>query len=256
MTIEAKNIVLGITIKQLNSVPQNPYIFRELSAQKEVPHRDFYNVRKVDTHIHAASSMNHKHLLRFIKKSLKTEGDLVVCKNGDKEMTLKVTTQKNFLHLSFPSLNLIRHAKNRLSCLRQVLKFYYNSQEVFEEMNLTAYDLTVDMLDVHADRNTFHRFDKFNSKYNPVGESRLREVFMKTDNYVGGKYFARIIKEIFSDLDEAKYQNLELRLSIYGRKPDEWDKLAQWAITHNVYSDNVVWLIQVRSSLVSFLSHL
>ena len=65
-------------------------IFRELSAQKEVPHRDFYNVRKVDTHIHAASSMNHKHLLRFIKKSLKTEGDRIVCKDRDKEMTLKV----------------------------------------------------------------------------------------------------------------------------------------------------------------------
>ena len=47
-------------------------------------------------------------------------------------------------------------------------------------MNLTAYDLTVDMLDVHADRNTFHRFDKFNAKYNPIGESRLRETFMKT----------------------------------------------------------------------------
>ena len=29
--------------------------------------------------------------------------------------------------------------------------------EVFKSMNLTAYDLTVDMLDVHADRNTFHR---------------------------------------------------------------------------------------------------
>ena len=29
--------------------------------------------------------------------------------------------------------------------------------EVFSSMNLTAYDLTVDMLDVHADRNTFHR---------------------------------------------------------------------------------------------------
>ena len=55
-------------------------------------------------------------------------------------------------------------------------------------MNLTAYDLTVDMLDVHADRNTFHRFDKFNSKYNPVGESRLREVFMKTNNHVGGRW--------------------------------------------------------------------
>ena len=33
--------------------------------------------------------------------------------------------------------------------------------EVFSSMNLTAYDLTVDMLDVHADRNTFHRWQKF-----------------------------------------------------------------------------------------------
>ena len=29
--------------------------------------------------------------------------------------------------------------------------------EVFASMNLTAYDLSVDMLDMHADRNTFHR---------------------------------------------------------------------------------------------------
>lgn len=95
------------------------------------------------------------------------------------------------------------------------------------------------------DRNTFHRFDKFNAKYNPIGESRLREVFMKTDNYVGGKFFGRIIKEVMYDLEESKYQNLELRISIYGRSPSEWDKLAEWAINNHVYSDNVRWLIQV-----------
>lgn len=99
--------------------------------------------------------MNHKHLLRFIKKTLKTCADEVVSANQE---TLK---------------------------------------QVFESLNLTAYDLTVDMLDVHADRNTFHRFDKFNAKYNPIGESRLREVFLKTDNYQNGKYFARIINEVF-----------------------------------------------------------
>lgn len=33
---------------------------------------------QVDTHIHAASSMNQKHLLRFIKKKMKTEKDTVV----------------------------------------------------------------------------------------------------------------------------------------------------------------------------------
>lgn len=69
-------------------------------------------------------------------------------------------------------------------------------RQVFEKMNLTAYDLSVDTLDMHADRNTFHRFDKFNDKYNPVGESRLREIFLKTDNFTGGRYFADIIKEV------------------------------------------------------------
>ncbi|CAH1185716.1 unnamed protein product [Phyllotreta striolata] len=179
---------------------------RELASQKAVPHRDFYNIRKVDTHIHAASCMNQKHLLRFIKKTLKNNADEVVSVTKGEPMTLR---------------------------------------QVFESMNLTTYDLTVDMLDVHADRNTFHRFDKFNAKYNPIGESRLREVFLKTDNYLNGKYFANIIKEVASDLEESKYQNAELRLSIYGKSRDEWDKLAKWAINGNVYSDNVRWLIQV-----------
>lgn len=179
---------------------------RELAEQKAVSHRDFYNVRKVDTHIHAAACMNQKHLLRFIKKSLKNDGDVGVCKVGNKVMTLK---------------------------------------EVFESMNLTPYDLTIDMLDCHADRNTFHRFDKFNAKYNPIGESRLREIYMKTDNMVNGKYFANILKEVFVELDDAKYTNVELRLSIYGRSLNEWDNLASWAVSNNVYSDHNRWLIQV-----------
>ena len=55
--------------------------------------------------------MNQKHLLRFIKKSLKTDGEVGVCKVSGKVMTLN---------------------------------------EVFQSMNLTPYDLTIDMLDCHA----------------------------------------------------------------------------------------------------------
>ena len=85
---------------------------RELASQKAVPHRDFYNIRKVDTHIHAASCMNQKHLLRFIKKTLK--------QNADEVVTVAKSSQQMTL------------------------------AEVFKSMNLTTYDLTVDMLDVHA----------------------------------------------------------------------------------------------------------
>ncbi|XP_017694923.1 PREDICTED: AMP deaminase 2 [Lepidothrix coronata] len=186
---------------------------KELAAQKKVPHRDFYNIRKVDTHIHASSCMNQKHLLRFIKRAMKRHLDEIVHVEQGKEQTLK---------------------------------------EVFETMNLTAYDLSVDTLDVHADRNTFHRFDKFNAKYNPIGESILREIFIKTDNRVAGKYFAHIIKEVMADLEESKYQNAELRLSIYGRSRDEWAKLARWAVQHRVHSNNVRWLVQVPRLLCFF----
>ncbi|KAK7878553.1 hypothetical protein WMY93_030389 [Mugilogobius chulae] len=179
---------------------------KELAAQKKVPHRDFYNIRKVDTHIHASSCMNQKHLLRFIKRAMKKNPTEIVHMDRGKGQTL---------------------------------------MEVFESMHLTAFDLSVDTLDMHADRNTFHRFDKFNSKYNPIGESILREIFIKTDNYIEGKYFGHIIKEVMADLEESKYQNVELRLSIYGRSRNEWDKLAKWAVKHQVYSDNVRWLVQV-----------
>ncbi|CAI5469553.1 unnamed protein product [Closterium sp. Yama58-4] len=120
---------------------------REFKAQKSAPHRDLYNVRKVDTHVHHSACMNQKHLLRFIKSKLRKEPDEVVIFRDGKYLTLK---------------------------------------EVFESLDLTGYDLNVDLLDVHADKNTFHRFDKFNLKYNPCGQSRLREIFIKQDNLIQG----------------------------------------------------------------------
>jgi len=179
---------------------------KEYLAQKTAPHRDFYNVRKVDTHIHHSACMHQKHLLRFIKSKLKKEPDEVVIFRDGKYLTLR---------------------------------------EVFESLNLTAYDLNVDTLDMHADKNIFHRFDKFNLKYNPCGQSRLREIFIKSDNIIHGRFLAEITKEVMSDLEVSKYQHAEWRLSIYGRKPVEWDLLASWVCNNRLFSDNVVWHIQM-----------
>lgn len=77
------------------------------------------------------------------------------------------------------------------------------------------------------------------------GESRLREIFLKTDNHINGQYFAEILKEVMADLEESKYQMAEPRLSIYGRSKNEWDQLASWAVSNDVFSDNVRWLIQI-----------
>uniref|UniRef100_A0A3P9LU53 AMP deaminase n=1 Tax=Oryzias latipes TaxID=8090 RepID=A0A3P9LU53_ORYLA len=209
-------------------------MLNEMEEMKELkmnPHRDFYNCRKVDTHIHAAACMNQKHLLRFIKKSYRIDADRVVHNLKGKEVTMK---------------------------------------ELFQSLNLHPYDLTVDSLDVHAGRQTFQRFDKFNAKYNPVGASELRDLYLKTENHISGEYFATIIKvnvkylarfpakEVANDLEEAKYQYAEPRLSIYGCNPNEWTKLSGWFVKHRVFSPNLkdggaVWA--VNHCLRNFVPH-
>ena len=104
-------------------------------------------------------------------------------------------------------------------------------QGVFDSLGLTTYDLSIDTLDMHAHKDSFHRFDKFNLKYNPIGESRLREVFLKTDNYIQGRYLAEITKEVISDLESSKYQMCEYRISIYGRYVKKICKLLFFFLT-------------------------
>ncbi len=178
---------------------------RENDAAKSVPHRDFYNVRKVDTHVHHSACMNQKHLLRFIKNKLKQNPNEVVVYRDGKFLTL---------------------------------------EEVFKTLRLTVYDLSIDTLDMHA-TNTFHRFDRFNLKYNPAGQSRLRDIFLKTDNVIGGKYLAEITQEVIAELDANKYQLVEWRISIYGRTAGEWSNLARWFYVNRLAHKNVRWLIQV-----------
>lgn len=85
--------------------------YQEMADSKRVPHRDFYNVRKVDTHVHHSACMNQKHLLRFIKSKMKKSPDEKVILRDGKHLTLR---------------------------------------EVFESINLTAYDLSIDTLDMHV----------------------------------------------------------------------------------------------------------
>jgi AMP deaminase len=122
--------------------------------------------------------MTSKHLLRFIKHKLKRCGDeVVIARDG-----------------TFLTLN-----------------------QVFQSLGLTAYDLSLDHLDMHA-HDTFHRFDRFNLKYNPVGESRLREIFLKTNNFIQGRYLAELSHQVLRDLEENKYVIIESRLSVYGNR--------------------------------------
>lgn len=185
---------------------------KEALAQKMHPHRDFFNSMKVDTHVHLVSSSTQKHLLSFIKSKLKRHGDDVVLPNrddpGGDPLTLK---------------------------------------QVFESLDMRPEDLSIDTLDVHhsTGQDLFKRFDRFNLKYSPLGQSRLREVFLKTDNLQRGRYLAELTKEVLTDQEFLKYQNAEYRISIYGKSPSEWSTLSDWFWEHEIFSRGTRWLVQI-----------
>ena len=144
---------------------------------KSVPHRDFFNVRKVDTHVHHSSCMTQRALLDFIKQKL-VEDDK---KAAHEREVVYVEPKPKDGHPSRMTLT-----------------------QVFQSLSLSAYDLSRDTLDMHADRSLWHRFDKFNLKYNPFGKSMLRQIFLKTENVQGGRFLAEITRGVFKDLEDSK----------------------------------------------------
>jgi hypothetical protein len=146
----------------------------ESFEQRMAVHRDFYNVRKVDTHVHHSACMNQKLLLNFMKHKLREEGDTVCIKGGGgtPDKTLK---------------------------------------EVFKELGLNERNLSLDTLSMHANTDTFHRFDRFNLKYDPAGHALLRTIFLKTKNDMEGRFLAEITRAVMKDLVEEKYQVREPR---------------------------------------------
>ena len=113
--------------------------YQEVADSKRVPHRDFYNVRKVDTHVHHSACMNQKHLLRFIKSKMKKSPDEIVMFRDGKHLTLK---------------------------------------EVFESINLTAYDLSIDTLDMHV------CWRRFRTKLPPEGRAKTQRRLIQTRSIV------------------------------------------------------------------------
>ena len=176
--------------------------------------RDFYNCVKVDNHIHAASSMSQGTFKNFIKECARKDKDRVIYQN---EFGQKQTFS-----------------------------------EVFEDLDIDPNIISIDSLDVHCDKTTFHRFDRFNAKYNPLGAAELRNIFLKIDNFIGGEYFAGLLKSVQNYLDEVKYQKLELRVSVYGRSTAEWDTLAKWFNKHELANRHCTWMIQVPRLYTAF----
>lgn len=178
---------------------------REKREQMSSSHSDYYRVVKVDTHVHHSACMNSKHLLNFLRRKLED--------NSSETVHVQAGTA-------------------------------YTLGDVLQDMRITKDNLLIDVLDTHA-TDTFFRFDRFAKKYNPYGKPVLREIFLKYDNAMKGKYLSEISKEVFGMQEKQKYCFSEYRISVYGRSADEWRVLSEWAVDNALFSTHIKWIIQV-----------
>ncbi|KAG5439820.1 hypothetical protein PCANB_000102 [Pneumocystis canis] len=178
----------------------------EIFKTRDIHHRDFYNVVKVDTHIHHDAATTQQKLVQFMKSKLENFPNDIVSFQDGKSLTLK---------------------------------------DMFDSLNLSSHDLTVDLLNMHAYKDVFKRFDIFSSNFNPFGKREFRVVFLTVDNYMKGKYFAELTQKLIDELKTNKYQMAEYRLTNSGTSFHEWNKLAAWVVDNNLFSPNVRWLIQI-----------
>ena len=174
---------------------------------KSVPYRDFYRVRKCDNHIHHTAAFTQQMFLHFLQRKAKESGDEVVME--DKKTKEDVTLT-----------------------------------QLFDKLDIDPGHLSMDILGMRAS-HAFQRFDNFNASYNPSGKAELREVFLKYNNMIDGRFLTEMTRELFEKMEEDRYQYSELRRSVGGRSDKDWSKLAKWIVNNELICEHVRWMIQV-----------
>lgn len=82
------------------------YSEKEQFETQQTAHRDFYNCRKVDTHIHFAACMRAKQLLRFMVDKIEKDGDRPVLLNKKENKWLSLNEICNMIGVNSKDINL------------------------------------------------------------------------------------------------------------------------------------------------------
>ncbi|KAG5484058.1 hypothetical protein LSCM1_05912 [Leishmania martiniquensis] len=218
---------------------------------------DAHNCIKVDVHCHMASGITAKSLLQFMQRKIRDHPDDVV------GVDAKTGTPLTLVEFLDAVLEGYQHPKPRLSAVapgaRSAASCYPTSgvhlesdakaaaastAKVARVAHLLA-EMPIAALQVHAGKATFHRFDRFNHRFSPMGMTSLRSLFLKTDNFMQGRYFAELIRGTFTQNELEGGTFTENRLSVYGRRADEWDRLSRWFVLHGVSHRTNSWMVQV-----------
>lgn len=113
-------------------------------------------------------------------------------------------------------------------------------RELSQKLGFDASTLTVDVVENYNSQS-----DRYLYKYSKFNKLSIKDIFLSLDNYLSGRFFAELVKEVILHIDKEKYVLAEYRISIYGQDIQDWYKTAQWLKAFNIKSKRVRWVIQI-----------
>jgi AMP deaminase len=179
---------------ELHETMQGDMEMREM-GRGEMAAVDFFSVGKVDNHIHLAAAFHASTFSAYVKSKLADEAHTIVTRDGGVGKSLST---------------------------------------LFAEAGLDASCLGLDAFHLLADHSLYQRFDRFNDRYNPMRQSRMRTIFLKSSNAIDGRFFGELTRQLLDNAERklaSSQTTMELRISIYGIDRGEWGRLAKWVLT-------------------------
>lgn len=200
---------------------------------KAIPHRDFYNTRKIDTNMLLNGCISQRELNEFIWDKLNLEPERLVFKD----------------------------VKQHVLSLRDIFKVgCSNNQEadiglkVIDDEFLEWYN-TLYLPYYHIYGIVSTPLDKFKcrdkSEYEISKHSlffKITKTFLDFDNYIDGEYFAElIIKYVIHNLEKSKYQLAQLSVDFqYFPDISWWYKFSSWICKWRLVSYNIRWNVRLK----------
>lgn len=202
----------------------------EINRLKMVPHKDFYNLKKIDNNLYLYGCISTKNLNHFILKTLNAEPHRIIyidTTNNDENWSLKKLFDSIYYNQSI----------------------HYDLKIINDDF-LEWYKMGY-LPNLHLIYNQPDLIDKL------VGKEKfyfiLTRTFLEFNNIIEGEYLALILKEnLIHPLEKSKYQLAQLSIDFQyfdnnneGESNNWWILFAQWLVKWKILSRNVRWNIQI-----------
>ncbi|AMD19268.1 HBR367Cp [Eremothecium sinecaudum] len=205
----------------------------EKTENKTVKHRDFYNIRKIDTNMLLSGCVSERQLNEFIWDKLNLEPNRVVyvLKDGHP------VTLRSLFNTSSNELDISKRDNTNIGLKAVANEFldWYQTLGVPRASMVEHEVLGAEAGKGQCNKRHFMFY-------------LIAKTFLDFDNYINGEYFAElIIRYVIENLEQNKYQLAQLSVDFrFERSGAWWSKFAAWVCRWKLVSYSIRWNVRIK----------